>query len=144
MLTRPARRADRRPGSVALEVLLVAPVVLTFLLGLVQLGQYLVAEEKLAEASAQAAMLHAQGASKQQVLDAVKAVLGDTWYQHATVRYNDCGTSSGSTPPAVQQGELVIFRIELPANVVSPNLIGFLGGSACSNLLVGQSAYVKQ
>ena len=125
-------------------MLLVAPIVLGFLLGLVQIGQYLIAEEKLTEASAQAAMLHAQGASRQQVLDCVRAILGERWYEHATIRYNDCGTSTGSTPPAVQQGELVIFRIELPACVASPNLIGFLGASACGNLLVGQSAFVKQ
>jgi Flp pilus assembly protein TadG len=132
----PACRRSRR-GTIAWEALLVVPVLAAFLLAAVQMGMLLAAEQRLAEASGQAARVRALGGTDAQMNEAVRRVLGDARYAAATVRYNDCDHR-------VPQGELVLVRVELPTAAAAPVVFDLVGSTFLGETLVGQTAMPKE
>lgn len=107
--TRPERRNARR-GFAAVEMLLITPVFLAALFGMIGIADLLIAEQRLAEASSRGARRAAVGGTREQVEEAVRAVLGDARFQHVTIRI-----SSEKCSDPVPPGGLIEVRVELPA-----------------------------
>ena len=83
--SRPPRRSTRRHGLAAVELLLVAPVLLGLATGMIGLADLIIAEQKVDEASGRAARVAALGGSDDQIEAAVRATLGPDRAKHANI-----------------------------------------------------------
>jgi Flp pilus assembly protein TadG len=122
---------NKRVGSIAFEALLVVPVLLLIIAALVEFALVVSAEQKLAEASGLAARVGSTGRSEDDIKQAVKTVLGTKQYERATVytqRRNDPHT-----------GSVIEVRVELPAKVVSLNLLHSIGLDLSGETLTGRT-----
>jgi hypothetical protein len=103
------RKRSPRRGVVTLELLLALPVFLALVFGMVGLGDLLVTEQLLAEASGRAARAAALGGSEEQIKDAVRSILGPDRTEHATIHVGRADGKSGPVPP----GGLIEVRVEI-------------------------------
>lgn len=129
--TRTRTAAGSRRGSVALETLLVLPLLLVVLWGLVEFALLLGAEQKLAEASGVGCRTGSLGHSDQAVKDAVKTVLGHKQYEKAKVhtkRWHD-----------KKAGGMIEVTVDLPATAASPSLLRLIGLNLNGETLTGRS-----
>ncbi len=106
----PNQRPGRfRRGVAAVEALLAIPLFLVVVLGAVGVGDLIISEQLLAEASARAARTAALGGTEDQVRQCVQIVLGEDRAQHATI---SIGPADGGDGP-IGPGRLIEVRIEL-------------------------------
>lgn len=160
------KRTPRR-GTIALEVLLLTPIVLGLILGVVQISIMTAANEQLAAASREGCRVAALGGGPYEIVRAVQNHLGGG--QLSTAQITAILTQTPEGTPVVtaltnsngqpideplqqseQQsqpipsGEPVLVRVQTPALNAVPNLLGLLGVSISNNNLVGQTIMRKE
>lgn len=133
-------RADRRRGTVALELLFVLPILMTVLLGTVELSLWLTAQQSVSLASREAARVAAIGGTQSDVEATVRLVLGDVRFARATV----IAILTDESGLPLEPGAPVTVNVRLPAAVVVPDLLVFAGLSIRKLYLVGQTVMRKE
>lgn len=121
---RPAsRRRASRPGSLALELLLVLPLLLTLLFAMIQFSILLSSRQVLLAASQEGARVASHGGNATEVETAARRVLGNGSLSQAEVipLLND---NSGNPVPA---GDPVTVCVQIRAGQAAPNLLRFIG-----------------
>ncbi len=117
-VSRPMGGRARR-GSLSVELLLILPIVLILLLGLIEFGTWLEVGRKVSTAGRQGARVAALGGSVDDVDRAVRRSLGNGPMSAAQVYVS---ASFDGEP-----GEPVAVRVEIPAALVVPDLLGLIG-----------------
>jgi TadE-like protein len=129
-----------RRGTVALELLLALPVLLGVVLGVVEFGLMLVAEQQLVAASREGARVASQGGAQSDVVQAVEQFLGSGTLRNAMI--NAVLTDNMGQPLA--SGQPVTVTVSIPAKQVVPDLLKFVGFSIAGENLVGQTTMRKE
>jgi hypothetical protein len=130
----------KRRGGVAVELLLVFPLLLAVLLGTVEFSLWLAGRQQVALASREGARAAATGGTANDVQAAVRLALGDARYQQAQV-------VADLTDPAgvpVAPGEPVAVLVRLPAAAVVPDLLVVVGVSIRDQSLISQTVMRKE
>jgi len=137
---RPSSLVKRTPrrGFVTMELLYFAlPVFLIVVFGMVGLGDLLVTEQLLAEASGRAARAAALGGSEEQIKDAVRSILGPDRTGHAKIHVGRADGGSGPVPP----GGLIEVRIEIEARHAT---VTHLAPVSDDELLLGRTVMQRE
>jgi hypothetical protein len=116
--------AYRRRGTLAVELVLILPILLIFLVGMLEFSMLLTARQQLLAASREGARVAAQGADDHEVRLTVKRVLGNGSIGNAEVnvrRISDDGLDQGAGRDRIE----VVVRI--PTTRVVPDLLGWAG-----------------
>jgi hypothetical protein len=121
--SRPPRRHRRRAG-IALETLLLLPVVLLVALAVIEFSLVLGARERLLVASREGARVAALGGDERAVDEAVRRHLGDGAFQDAKI---DMLLKDPQTHQPLHTGDPVGVWVSLPAREAAPDPLGFFG-----------------
>jgi len=121
----------RRPASLALELLLVLPVLLILVLALVELGMILGARERLTAACRDGARVAALGGNEWDVEDAVRRHLGDSALNEARIEM-DLRNERGRLLPS---GSPVHVGVKAPAVLAAPDLLAMIGFSISDEVI---------
>lgn len=135
----PRRRARRR-ASVALELLLVFPILLSLLLAMVQFSMLLAARQQLAGASREAARVAAQGGDLAAVQYAASLYLGQGNLSNAQVQ----AVLTDTTGMPLPSGAPVAVTVQVPANQAAPDLLAFIGVSLKNEVISAQTVMRKE
>ncbi|MGL4552120.1 MAG: TadE/TadG family type IV pilus assembly protein [Gemmataceae bacterium] len=130
----------KRRGHVAIELLFVLPILLTILLGTVELSLWLSAQQMVGLAAREATRVAATGGGQADVEAAVRATLGEGRFARSTVT----ATLNDVNGDPVEPGEPVSVVVRLPVEAVVPDLLAFAGLSIRNLLLVGQTVMRKE
>jgi Flp pilus assembly protein TadG len=114
----------RRRGSLAVELVLILPILLIFLLGMFEFSLLLSARQQLLAASREGARVAAQGADDQEVRLTVKRVLGKGSMGNAEVGVRRI---AGETETLGAGRDRVEVVVRIPATRVVPDLLGWAG-----------------
>ena len=133
------RRRARRAG-VALELLLVFPILLSLLLAMVQFSMLLAARQQLAGASREAARVAAQGGDLTAVQATAALYLGQGNLSNAQVLAVLTDPSGLPLP----SGAPVAVTVQVPANQAAPDLLAFAGLSIKNEVLSAQTVLRKE
>jgi Flp pilus assembly protein TadG len=136
----PANRSRRRAGRLALELLLILPVLLALLGGLIEFSVLLVARQQLASASSQGARVAALGGDQTAVEQAARQALGTGAVSAATVE----ATLTDASGLPLPSGAAVEVTVEVPAAQVAPNLLRVIGFSLGNRVLSAQTVMRKE
>lgn len=131
------RRPKSRRGSTAVETLLILPLLLAVAAALVGLGDLLVAEQLVGEASVRAARVAALGGDETEVRQVVATVLGPARASRAQVYI---GSPNGPTSP-VAPGQPLEVRIEI---TVRDATMTWLVPASPNEVLVGRAVMLKE
>jgi hypothetical protein len=134
----PARA--RRTGNLAVELLLVIPVLLAVLLAVVELSQLVAATQRLDAACAQGARVAAQGGDEEEVEQAVHRCLESESYQQVEVE-SVLRDRSGRPLPS---GAEVKVRCSLRAADAAPDLLCWIGFGLRDEKLSAQTVMRKE
>jgi Flp pilus assembly protein TadG len=129
-----------RRGTVALELLLVLPIVLGVLLATVEFSMLLVAQQQLLVASREGARAAAQGGTLSDVQNAVQVFLGQGNLSQASLQ----ATLTDATGQPLPSGSPVAVALSLPATQAVPDLLAFLGFSIRSETLTAATVMRKE
>jgi len=132
--------AKTRRGHVAIELLIVLPILLTVLLGTIEFSLLLTAQQQVSLAAREATRVAATGGSVADIEQAVRLTLGDARYAQASV--TAMLTDSNGDP--VASGEPIAVRVQMPAGAAVPDLLVFAGLSIRNQVLVGQTVMCKE
>jgi Flp pilus assembly protein TadG len=134
----PPRRARR--AGVAVELLLVFPILLSLLLAMIQFSMLLVARQQLAGASREAARVAAQGGNLAAVQSTASLYLGQGNLSNAQVTAVLTDPSGLPLP----SGAPVSVTVQVPANQAAPDLLAFIGVSVKNQVLSAQTVMRKE
>jgi Flp pilus assembly protein TadG len=140
MRVNPPRRRARRRAGVALELLLVFPILLGLLLAMVQFSMLLVARQQLAGASREAARVAAQGGDLTAVQTTAELYLGQGNLSNAQVM----ATLTDSSGMPLPSGAPVSVTVQVPANQAAPDLLAFFGVSIKDEVVSAQTVMRKE
>lgn len=172
MIKHPVGSAPRRSGSVAVELLLLAPVVLGLILAVIEISMMTAANEHLAAASREGCRVAALGGNVHEIERAVYNHLGygslalaqitivilqdgqgnplpvvanldANGNPTASIQGNNSDQDNNSGYP-IPHGEPVMVRLDIPANAAVPDLLAFMGFSLNNQTLVGQTIMRKE
>lgn len=132
--------AKSRRGHVAIELLVVLPILLTVLLGTVEFSLLLTVQQQVSLASREATRVAATGGSVAEIEQAVRQTLGESRFAQATVRA--MLTDSNGEPLA--SGEPIAVQVQLPATAAVPDLLVFAGISIRNQVVMGQTVMRKE
>ena len=132
--------AKSRRGHVAIELLIVLPILLTVLLGTIEFSLLLTAQQQVSLASREATRVAATGGSVADIEQAVRLALGDARFAQASVT---AMLTDGNGDP-VASGEPIAVQVRLPASAAVPDLLIFAGLSIRNQVLVGQTVMRKE
>ncbi|MCE9534489.1 MAG: pilus assembly protein [Planctomycetes bacterium] len=132
--------SEKRPGSIAVEMLIILPVFLVILLGFVELTMLVIVEERLAAASYQGARVASQGGSTTDVETAVHHSLGPG---SVSTYLNDI-IYTPTVLATANSGDEITVRLEIEAKRVIPDLLRFIGYSISNQILVAQTVMRKE
>lgn len=135
----PARRT-RRPGSLSVEMLLLAPLLIAVVVAVVEFSLVVVALQKLEAASAIGARVAAQGGNARSVREAVLRALGQGRIGKAEVVADLMGDDGYPLP----SGSPVEVIVAVKAGEVVPDLLGFIGFSIKDMKLRGRTLLRKE
>ncbi len=130
----------RRAGSLTVELLLVLPVLLAFLLGMVEFSMILLARQELLTASREGARVAALGGSSSDVEQATRLFLGTGSLAQANVQ--SVLTDAGGMP--LHSGSPVAVTVSIPAGQAVPDMLAFIGLSIANDTLAAQSVMRKE
>lgn len=130
----------RRGGGVALEFILVLPILTGVVLAIVQMSMMSSARQRLVAASAQGARVAAQGGDIVDVDEAVRRHLGGGRLAAAEVR---ALLTDDDLRPLVT-GDTVEVVVRIPAEKAVPDLLRFVGVSIKGRTLAGRTALRKE
>jgi hypothetical protein len=136
----PPRRRPRRRAGVALELLLVFPILLSLLLAMVQFSMLLAARQQLAGASREAARVAAQGGNLTAVQAAAALYLGQGNLSNAQV----LAVLTGPTGLPLPSGAPVSVTVQVPATQAAPDLLAFVGISLKNDVISAQTVMRKE
>lgn len=142
MLIRRTRRERR--GVLALELLLILPLLLVIILAAVQFSLTLHARQQLVAASREGCRIAALGGDLGEVEKMVRKVLGDGRLGEADVELTD---ETGAPVPsglAVPSGEAVAVWLRLPTAYAVPDLLRFVGYSIRKDELVARTVMRRE
>jgi Flp pilus assembly protein TadG len=131
---------SKRRGSLAIEMLIVLPVLLAIMLGMVEFSMLLVSRQELLTASREGARVAAIGGSQDDVEAAVRQFLGTGSLSQATI--TTVLTDNQGQP--LPSGSPVAVTVSLPANQAAPDLLVFIGFSLRDETLVAQTVMRKE
>jgi len=132
--------AKTRRGHVAIELLIVLPILLTVLLGTIEFSLLLTAQQQVSLASREATRVAATGGSVADIEQAVRLALGDARFAQASVT---AMLTDGNGDP-VASGEPIAVQVQMPASAAVPDLLIFAGLSIRNQVLVGQTVMRKE
>ncbi|HEY7326753.1 MAG TPA: TadE family protein [Gemmataceae bacterium] len=160
-----------RSGSIAVELLLLTPVLFGLILAVVEFGMMIAANEQLAGASREGCRVAALGGGPDEIVRAVQNHLGQgnliraqisvilTQQQDGTPivtaltnnngqpisePFQNSGQASNEPAQPIPSGEPLLVRVETPVGNAVPDLLGILGASVPNNNLVGQTIMRKE
>ena len=132
-------RSPRR-GNVAVEMLLVMPILLALILGTIEMSMMTAANEQLCAASREGARVAALGGDTDEVNRAVYNHLNGGSLSQADV-WASLTDRDGKPIPS---GEPVMVRVQIPANHAVPDLLAIIGVSIGNSTLIGQTIMRKE
>lgn len=135
-----ARKERARAGAiVAMELLLIFPLMMAIFFGTIEYGLLLAAESRLLNASYQGARVAAAGGNREDVVNAAQTALlaGEVDVVDIQVVLTD-----GSTP--VLPGGQVAVLASAPAGDLVPDYLRFIGISIAQRCLMGQTVMRKE
>ena len=142
---------SRRRGSVALEFLFLAPVLLGLLLAFVEYSSIVSCEEKLCRASHAGCKAASHGANLHQIHEVVDHNLGNGAIRHHR-KIEVCRivhTHHGDRlepvkyPERLPCGTELVVIVQCEAEKVIPNLLGRIGFNLCGEHLTGETTQCK-
>ena len=162
----------RSRGSIAVELLLLSPIVLGLILAVIEISMMTAANEQLAAASREGCRVAALGGDVNEIERAVYNHLGYGSLSSAqitmiilqdgqgnplpvvatldangnptvSVQGNNSSQGNDSRYP-IPHGEPVMVRLDIPANAAVPDLLAFIGFSLQNQTLVGQTIMRKE
>jgi Flp pilus assembly protein TadG len=131
---------NQRRGSLAVELLIVLPVLLGILLGMVEFSMLLVSRQELLTASREGARVAAIGGSQADVEAAVRQFLGAGSLSQATIT-TVLADNQGQPLPS---GSPVAVTVSIPATQAAPDLLVFIGFSLRGENLIAQTVMRKE
>jgi Flp pilus assembly protein TadG len=134
------RRIAGRRATVALELLLALPVLVGVLLGVVEFGLMLVAQQQLVAASREGARVASQGGAQTDIVQAVHQFLGAGSLSNANI----AAVLTDAMGQPLASGQPVTVTVSIPATQVAPDFLGFIGFSIAGENLVGQTTMRKE
>lgn len=133
----------RKGAIVAMELLLVLPLMMAIFFGTVEFGLLMAAEARLYNASREGARVAAAGGNLQEVQTAAKNALLPTEAPYVTidaVLYSDPPTNSLPVLP----GGTVAVMASAPARALVPDFLRFIGVSIAHRCLSAQTVMRKE
>ena len=132
----------RYGGILAMELLLIFPLMMAIFLGTVEYGLLLAAEARLYNASREGARVAAAGGNLDDVKAAVKTalLLGEQNLVDIQAILTDPPNSS---QPVLPGGQVVVF-VSAPAKTLVPDYLRFIGMSIAHRCLIGQTVMRKE
>jgi hypothetical protein len=131
----------RRGGHLAVELLLVLPILMAFLLGMMEFSLILAARQSLLAASREGARVAAHGGTDDEVRATVKRVLG-------TGRLGDskvCICSLQEDPQHPNDGrDRVEVRVCVPTTYIVPDMLRWIGISFRDQDMVACTVMLKE
>jgi Flp pilus assembly protein TadG len=142
MLPKPSlHQVPSRRGSLTLELLLIAPVLLGLIAAIVEMSLIMAAQQRLTAASRAGARVAALGGTEAQVIAATQAVLGTGSLSQAQITAVVTDSSGNPLP----SGSPVSVTVSIRANLIVPDITGRLLGSCTSTLvLTAQTVMIKE
>jgi TadE-like protein len=137
--SRTMKRAPRT-GSLLVELLLVLPILLVFLLGMIEFSLLLLARQQLETASREAARVAALGGDDAEVEHMARRVLGAGRLGGAEVRAILFDAAGQPLP----SGEPIEVDVILPANAAVPDLLACIGFSIRDEQIIAHTVLRKQ
>lgn len=137
---RPSNRPARRSGSLTVELLLIAPVLIAVIAAAVEIGLLFAATHRLEAASAVGARVAAQGGNDDDVARAVYDFLGNGALQEAEV----CMVLLDEDRKPLSPGSFVDVIVKVKAGRVVPDLLSFIGLSIKDRTLSGHTRLRKE
>lgn len=154
-----SRKAPARRGAISFEALLILPLFTLVIFGAVGIADLVITEQLIDEASGRGARVAALGGSREQVEEAVRAVIGPERMKHAKVhigpaarggKKNDKNDDNDrkrkdrdddSGERAVPPGGLLEVRVELPARHATATRLAPI---RATETLVGRTVMQKE
>lgn len=133
-------RSTLRAGSLAVELLLVLPVLLAFLLGMLEFSMLLIVRQELLTASREGARVAAQGGGAADVEQAARVFLGTGSLSRANV----VSVLTDDTGTPLPSGSPVAVTVSIPASQAVPDLLAFVGLSIRNETLAAQTVMRKE
>jgi Flp pilus assembly protein TadG len=124
----------------ALELLLVMPILLALLLGMIEFSLLFAVRQQLTTASREGARVGALGGDQLAVEQAVRNVLGAgnlSGAQIQSILTDDLGQPLPSGSP-------VQVTVQIPATQAVPDLLGFIAVSFSDQVIIAQSVMRKE
>ena len=130
-------KSARRPGILALELLLVLPILLGILLAMIEFSMILSARQQVTIAAREGVRVAALGGSENDVKNVLSRVLGSrNWQFRVTM------TDEGGNP--LLPGEPMELVISVPTGDVVPDLLKFIGFSVKDTRLGARAVMLKE
>ncbi len=140
MRNNPRTGRGRRAGTVAVELILVLPILLSLLLGMVEYGMYLAANQQVTTASREGARVAALGGTEAEVRQAVAQFLGAGNLSNATAQVFFIAQAG---QPAVS-GDAVQVIVSLPVTQAVPDLLAAFGISLQNQTIVASTVMRRE
>ena len=137
-----ARRRPRTGAVLAMELLLVFPLMMAIFFGTVEYGLLLAAEARLFNASREGARVAAAGGNIDDVRAAVNTALLTNEVSRVHVQAVLTDPPSSSDP--VLPGGQVAVHVSAPARALVPDFLRFIGISLAHRCLSGQTVMRKE
>ena len=132
------RPRRRRPASLALELLLILPLLIALIAGMVEFSLILTARTTLQGAAVAGARVAALGGDQMAVEAAVRNVLGTGTLSQADITVNP------PNPETLPPGAPVEVIVTIPATKVAPDVLRIIGLSLQPLVLEGRSVMIKE
>ncbi len=132
-----ACQKPRRPGALAMELLLALPILMALVLGMVQLSMLISARQQVTSAAREAGRVAALGGSAAEVQTTVDRFLGG---KVATIQL-DVNDSNGDP---IASGDPVTVVVKVKTSCLVPELLGFIGFSLRNQELIARAVMRKE
>lgn len=129
-----------RHGTLAIELLIVLPLLLTVLLAGVEFSLLLVAQQQVVVASREGARVAAQGGAADDVQAAVQKFLGQGPLSQASVT----ATLTDDHGQPIPAGGSVSVTVSIAATQAVPDMLAYVGISLSNQSLVGRTVMRKE
>lgn len=138
-----ARRRPRR-GILALELLIVLPILLIVVLTAVQFSLTLHARQQLVAASREGCRVAALGGDLGEVEQTIRRTLGSGRLADADIELTDETGKPIQTGTIISTGDLVAVWVRLPTIHVVPDLLRFMGYSIQKDEMVARTVMRRE
>lgn len=135
-----ARNRVRTGAIMAMELLLILPLMMAIFFGTVEYGLLLAAEARLFNASREGARVAAAGGDSDDVEAVVKAAL--LAREAELVDIQSILTDDNDDP--LKPGDQVAVMVSAPATTLVPDFLRFIGISISNRCLIGQTVMRKE